>query len=105
MSKLDTKFAVGTVAVALVLTAAGFVAGCVVAGVSSYHKGWEVGFDAGVERGKYYAAHDTDSEYIRGLHAGVEASEQTLYATCEDETIASQYPAGFCEGVNAYLGI
>lgn len=50
-------------------------------------------------------AGEADSEYIKGLHSGLEAADQTLYATCEDEMLASQYPDGFCAGVDMYLGL
>lgn len=43
--------------------------------------------------------------YDDGWARGVEVSNIDLYATCEDESIASQYPDGFCQGVDEYLGL
>lgn len=65
------------------------------------------GYDAGVDHVSNNPHMPTDAHdaYLQGLHEGQASADQTLYATCEDEYIASQYPDGFCEGVDLYLGL
>lgn len=100
MSK-DVKFLLSTIIVAVVLALSGAVAGVLCTLAAHDTQSWKEGYNAGYEDGLSRRG----EEYLNGLHDGQNAADQTLYATCEDPEIASQYPAGFCEGVSAYLGI